>query len=181
MLSQHISYFFNPLIYYFFILVIPMSELNRYELLIQEFIESQEIKNGLLLPLLHFIQDKVGYVPSESVPNIAKAVNISRAEVHGVISYYHFFKTQPGGKHVLQICRAEACQACGSEELLTLAQEKLGCMSHQTSKNGVVSLESVYCLGLCATSPAIQIDERLYARVSTIQLEKLLTQLESTS
>jgi len=158
-----------------------MSELNRYELLIQEFIESQEIKNGLLLPLLHFIQDKVGYVPSESVPNIAKAVNISRAEVHGVISYYHFFKTQPGGKHVLQICRAEACQACGSEELLELAQEKLGCKSHQTSKDGVVSLEPVYCLGLCATSPAIQIDERLYARVSAIQLEKLLTQLESTS
>jgi formate dehydrogenase subunit gamma len=156
-----------------------MQEQNRCQMLIHEFMESESLGKGLLLPLLHFIQDRLGYIPADSVLDIGRVLNISRAEVHGVITYYHFFRTEPAGRHVLQICRAEACQACGSENLYSLAQEKLGCMPHKTSKNGAVTLEPVYCLGLCATSPAIQIDDRLYARVSAEKLEKLLLQLES--
>ena len=158
-----------------------MQEQNRCQMLIQEFMDSTRLDKGLLLPLLHFIQDRLGYIPPDSVLDIARVLNISRAEVHGVITYYHFFRTEPAGRHVLQICRAEACQACGSENLYSLAQEKLGCMPHETSKNGAVTLEPVYCLGLCATSPAIQIDDRLYARVSAEKLEKLLLQLGSAA
>jgi len=158
-----------------------MQEQNRCQMLIHEFMESTSLDKGLLLPLLHFIQDRLGYIPPDSALDIARVLNISRAEVHGVITYYHFFRTEPVGRHVLQICRAEACQACGSENLYSLAQEKLGCMPHETSKNGAVTLEPVYCLGLCATSPAIQIDDRLYARVSAEKLEKLLLQLGSAA
>jgi formate dehydrogenase subunit gamma len=158
-----------------------MQEQNRCQMLIHEFMESTSLDKGLLLPLLHFIQDRLGYIPPDSVVDIARVLNISRAEVHGVITYYHFFRSEPAGRHVLQICRAEACQACGSENLYSLAQEKLSCMPHETSKNGAVTLEPVYCLGLCATSPAIQLDDRLYARVSAEKLEKLLLQLESAA
>jgi len=136
---------------------------------------------GALLPLLHAIQDQVGFIPSDSVSEIAKALNLSRAEVHGVITYYHFFRTEPAGKHVVQVCRAEACQACGSDELLAMAEKTLGCKSHETSANGAVTLESVYCLGLCASSPAIQVNDKLHARMSTEKLKTILMQLEATS
>lgn len=136
---------------------------------------------GALLPLLHAIQDQVGFIPSDSVGEIAKALNLSRAEVHGVITYYHFFRTEPAGKHVVQVCRAEACQACGSDELLAIAEKTLGCKSHETSANGAVTLESVYCLGLCASSPAIQVNDKLHARMSTEKLKTILMQLEATS
>lgn len=136
---------------------------------------------GALLPLLHAIQDQVGFIPSDSVSEIAKALNLSRAEVHGVITYYHFFRTEPAGKNVVQVCRAEACQACGSDELLAIAEKTLGCKSHETSANGAVTLESVYCLGLCASSPAIQVNDKLHARMSTEKLKTILMQLEATS
>jgi len=136
---------------------------------------------GALLPLLHAIQDQVGFIPSGSVSEIAKALNLSRAEVHGVITYYHFFRTEPAGKNVVQVCRAEACQACGSDELLAIAEKTLGCKSHETSANGAVTLESVYCLGLCASSPAIQVNDKLHARMSTEKLKTILMQLEATS
>ena len=136
---------------------------------------------GALLPLLHAIQDQVGFIPSDSVSEIAKALNLSRAEVHGVITYYHFFRTEPAGKNVVQVCRAEACQACGSNELLAIAEKTLGCKSHETSANGAVTLESVYCLGLCASSPAIQVNDKLHARMSTEKLKTILMQLEATS
>jgi formate dehydrogenase subunit gamma len=134
-----------------------------------------------LLPLLHAIQEKLGFIPSDAVGDIAKGLNLSRAEVHGVITYYPFFRTEAPGRHVVQICRAEACQSCGSEALLALAEKTLGCQSHQTSANGAVTLESVYCLGLCASSPAIQVDDTLHARVSADQLKTILTQLEAAA
>jgi len=136
---------------------------------------------GALLPLLHAIQYQIGFIPSDSVSEIAKALNLSRAEVHGVITYYHFFRTEPAGKNVVQVCRAEACQACGSDELLAIAEKTLGCKSHETSANGAVTLESVYCLGLCASSPAIQVNDKLHARMSTEKLKTILMQLEATS
>ena len=120
-----------------------------------------------------------GYVPDEAVPLIAKELNLSHAEVHGVITYYHFFRTEPAGKHVVQVCRAEACQACGAEDLMALAEKTLGCKSHETTASGAVTLEPVYCLGLCASSPAIQVDDILHARVSAEKLKTILRQLEA--
>lgn len=129
---------------------------------------------GALLPLLHAVQEALGYVPDDAVPAIARALNLSRAEVHGVITYYHFFRREPAGRQVVQVCRAEACQACGAEDLLAQAERLLGCARHTTRGDGAVTLEPVYCLGLCASSPAIQIDDRLHARVTPARLEALL-------
>lgn len=112
---------------------------------------------------------------------IAEAMNLSRAEVHGVITYYHFFRSTPPGKHVIQICRAEACQACGSEELMAHAEQLLGCKSHETSADGAYSLEPVYCLGLCASSPAVQIDDKLHARMTAAKLQAAVAKLGSAA
>lgn len=129
---------------------------------------------GTLLPLLHAVQDALGHVPDDAVPEIARALKLSRAEVHGVITYYHFFRREAPGRTVVQVCRAEACQACGGEALLALAERMLGCERHSTRADGAVTLEPVYCLGLCASSPAVQIGEKLHARVSPQRLQGLL-------
>jgi formate dehydrogenase subunit gamma len=130
---------------------------------------------GALLPLLHAVQEALGHVPDAAVPSIASALNLSRAEVHGVITYYHFFRREPPGRTVVQVCRAEACQACGAEELLQHAEHVLACARHRTRADGAVTLEPVYCLGLCASSPAIQIDDRMFVRVTPARLEALLS------
>ena len=135
---------------------------------------------GALLPLLHAVQDALGYVPDDVVPAIARALNLSRAEVHGVITYYHFFRREPAGKTVVQVCRAEACRACGAEELLRHAEQILGCAQHATRVDGAVTLEPVYCLGLCASSPTVKINDRLHARVSPARLERLCQEAEAT-
>ena len=158
-----------------------MNDTSDQQVLIHALIESHRNMKGALLPLLHAIQDHIGHVPHESVSAIAEGLNLSRAEVHGVITYYHFFRTQPAGKHTLQVCRAEACQACGATQLMALAENILGCNSNATSANGAVTLEAAYCLGLCASSPAIQVDDRLYARVSAQKLKDILKQLEASS
>ena len=106
-----------------------------------------------------------------------RALNLSRAEVHGVVTYYHHFRRTPAGRHVVQVCRAEACQACGADELLAQAERIFGCRAHETRSDGAVTLEPVYCLGLCASSPALRIDERLHARVTPDQLDTLLAPL----
>lgn len=129
---------------------------------------------GALLPLLHAMQDALGHVPDDAVPEIARALRLSRAEVHGVITYYHFFRREAPGRQVVQVCRAEACQACGGEALLSLAERVLGCERHSTRADGAVTLEPVYCLGLCASSPAVQIGEKLHARVTPDRLQGLL-------
>jgi formate dehydrogenase subunit gamma len=129
---------------------------------------------GGLLPALHAVQDALGHVPPEAVPVLAEIFNLSRAEVHGVVSYYHHFRTRPPGRHIVEICRAEACQACGADELLAQAETLLGCASHQTRADGAVSVQPVYCLGLCASSPALRIDDRLHARVTPQRLQALL-------
>jgi formate dehydrogenase subunit gamma len=140
-------------------------------------IDAHRGQAGALLPLLHAIQEALGHVPPQAVPSIAEALNLSRAEVHGVITYYHFFRSEPPGRHVVQICRAEACQACGADALLAQAETLLGCASHATRADGAVTLEPVYCLGLCASSPAIQVDDRLHARVTPERLQQLARQL----
>jgi len=156
-----------------------MNDQQKQSASIRALIESHCTMQGALLPLLHAIQDLLGFIPPAAVPDIAEGLNLSRAEVHGVITYYHFFRSEPAGQHVVQVCRAEACQACGADALLALAEKTLGCTAHQTSASGQVTLEPVYCLGLCASSPAIQVDDRLHARMTPHKLTTLLTQLEA--
>lgn len=133
---------------------------------------------GGLLPILHAIQDEVGYIPPEAVPRIADSLNLSRAEVHGVISFYHDFRSEPAGRHVVHICRAESCQSLGAEALVAYACERLGTEVHGTSADGAVTLEPIYCLGNCALSPAIMIDRQVYGRVSRERLGVMLGALQ---
>lgn len=131
-------------------------------------------KPGALLPILHAVQDQLGYIPSVAVPVIGEVLNLSRAEVHGVISFYHLFRSTPPGQQILYICRAEACQSMGSRELEELAKKRLGIDYHQTSDDGRLSLEPVYCLGNCACAPSVMIDQQVYGRVSLEHLSALL-------
>lgn len=129
---------------------------------------------GNLLPILHGIQDSLGYIPQESVADIASSLNLSKAEVHGVISFYHYFRTTPPGKHVIRICRAESCQAMNSKALEHHAKESLGIDFHETTSDEQFSLEPVYCLGNCACSPSITIDDEVYGRVTPEKFDQLL-------
>ena len=131
-----------------------------------------------MLPVLHAIQDRLGYVPREAVAVNAHALNLSRADVHGVISFYHDFRTEPGGRHVIRLCQAEACQSVGSEALARHARARLGVDFHQTSPDGVFTLEPVYCLGGCACSPTMMVDGRLYGRVTPERFDRLVAALE---
>ena len=116
----------------------------------------------------------MGHIPATAVPVIAEVLNLSRAEVHGVISFYHLFRTEPPGARTLYLCRAEACQSMGARELEEYAKGKLGVEFHQTTEDGRFSLEPIYCLGNCACSPAVMIDEAVYGRVSAQRLDELL-------
>ena len=136
----------------------------------------REVPGGLL-PLLHAIQDSLGFVPADAVPSIAKALQLSRAEVHGVISFYHDFRAAPAGNHVLQICRAEACQALGARALEAHAKSSLGVDFGGTTADGAITLEAVYCLGNCACSPSVRLDDQIHARVDATRLDELLADL----
>jgi formate dehydrogenase subunit gamma len=124
-----------------------------------------------LLPVLHHLQDALGFVPPALVPEIALGLSLSRAEVHGVITYYHHFRSAPAGRHVVQICQAEACRANGADGLLAHASVRLACASGTTRADGIVTLEPVYCLGLCATGPAAMVDDHLRSRVSAATVD----------
>ncbi|HUV98713.1 MAG TPA: formate dehydrogenase subunit gamma [Gallionella sp.] len=139
-------------------------------------IAAQQNRPGALLPILHDIQDAFGYIPPDSVARIASALNLSRAEVHGVITYYHHFRTTPPAGHTIQICCAEACQSMGAERLVEHAEQRIA-----GRKPGEYSLQPVYCLGLCATSPAVMIDEKLHARVTPEKFDALLKNLGGKS
>jgi formate dehydrogenase subunit gamma len=154
-----------------------MTLQDRNRKAIELSITNNKDKPGALLPILHGIQDNIGYVPPEAVPMIASELNLSRAEVHGVISFYHFFRQTPPGRHTLQICQAESCQAMGSEALTSHAKSVLNIGFHQTTADEEFSLEPVYCLGNCACSPAVMIDDEVYGRVTPERLEQLLDQL----
>jgi len=132
---------------------------------------------GPLLPLLHALQGAFGFVPAAAHLPICDALNISRAELHGVISFYHDFRDSPAGRHVVRICRAEACQAMGGTALAQSALSKLGLDWHGTTSNGAVTIEPVYCLGLCACAPAAMVDDRVVGRVDVARLDKLLAEL----
>ena len=133
---------------------------------------------GPLIEVLHAIQAELGYVPPAAVPLVAAELNLSRAEVHGVVSFYHFFRSTRPGAHTVSVCRAESCQAVGGEALAEHARTRLGVNFHETTSDGRFSLEPVYCLGNCACSPAVMIDDRLHGRVTPERFDALLSEAD---
>ena len=134
---------------------------------------------GALLPVLHTIQGKLGFVPPDAVPMMAAALNLSRAEIHGVIGFYHDFRSEPAGEHTVHLCRAEACQAMGSRELEDHAKERLSIDYGETTGDGLFTLEPVYCLGNCACSPSLRVNDDLHARVTAEKFDELIAQMEA--
>lgn len=132
---------------------------------------------GPLLPILHSVQAAFGYVPQEVVPLIAERLNMTGAEVHGVVSFYHDFRTEPAGRHVVRLCRSEACQAMGSDALAAAAGERLGVTLHGTTADGAVTLEPVYCLGMCACGPAAMVDDKVVGRLDAAKLAAILDEV----
>ena len=130
---------------------------------------------GPLIEILHGVQASLGFVPAAAVPVIAEGLNLSRAEVHGVVTFYHFFRNHPVGRHVVRLCQAESCQAMGASALAAHAKERLGIDFHETSADGAFTLEPVYCLGNCACSPALMIDGDLLGRVTVQDFDDLVT------
>jgi formate dehydrogenase subunit gamma len=129
---------------------------------------------GALLPVLHAVQEALTYVPKDAVPLIARELNLSIAEVHGVVSFYHYFLQERPGRHVLHLCRAEACQALGSVALEAHAKATLGVDFHGTTRDGAITLEPVYCLGNCALGPSMMIDQQLHGRVTAERFDALV-------
>ncbi|HKJ61630.1 MAG TPA: formate dehydrogenase subunit gamma [Hyphomicrobiales bacterium] len=132
---------------------------------------------GPLLPILLGVQQEFGFVPQAALRIIAEKLNLSRAEVHGVMTFYHDFREQPAGRHVLKICRAEACQAMGGDHMAERAQEALGVGWNETAEDGSVTLEPVYCLGLCACAPSAMLDGRVVGRLDDDRLEKIIDEV----
>jgi formate dehydrogenase subunit gamma len=141
-------------------------------------ISAQCRQEGATLPILHALQEAFGHVPEAAVTMVAQALNLSRAEVHGVVTFYHDFRREPPGHHVLKLCRAEACQAAGGNALAARAQASLGVAIGETSPDRRVTLEPVYCLGLCATAPAAMLDGRLVGRLDQKGLDALLAEAQ---
>jgi formate dehydrogenase subunit gamma len=136
---------------------------------------------GALMPILHAVQERFGFVPEEAIPILARKLNLSRAEVHGVIHFYHDFRKDMPGDHIIQVCRAEACQAMGSVALEEHVKKKLDIDFGETSKDGRFTLEPVYCLGNCACTPSIRIDDDIHARVTPEHFDRLLEALPEKS
>jgi formate dehydrogenase subunit gamma len=132
---------------------------------------------GPLLQVLHAVQDGLGYIPPEAVPIIAEALNLSRAEVHGVVTFYHYFRQAPAGRHVIQVCQAEACRSMHSEALTEHAKQRLGIDLHQTTADGRFTLDPVYCLGNCACAPSMMVDGELHGRVTAERFDSIVNEL----
>jgi formate dehydrogenase subunit gamma len=133
---------------------------------------------GATLVILHALQEAFGYVPEPAIPMIAAALNLSRAEVHGVFTFYHDFRHKPAGRHVLKLCRAEACQAAGGDALAARAESKLGVAIGHTTADQLVTLEPIYCLGLCATAPSAMLDGRLVGRLDEARIDALIAEAQ---
>ena len=146
---------------------------------IQAEVDALKHKPGALLPILHALQDRIGFIPEAAVPIIADALHQTRAEVHGVISFYHHFRTTPPGRHVVQICRAEACQSVGARQLEAHAKARLGVDYHQTTPDREITLEAVYCLGNCACGPSIRVDDSIRGRVTPEAFDELIDELQT--
>jgi formate dehydrogenase subunit gamma len=136
-----------------------------------------DVKGGTLV-ILHALQEAFGYVPEPAIPMIASALNLSRAEVHGVFTFYHDFRREPAGRHVLKLCRAEACQAAGGDALAARAEAKLGIALGNTTPDQRVTLEPIYCLGLCATAPSAMLDGRVVGRLNEARIDALVAEAQ---
>jgi formate dehydrogenase subunit gamma len=143
-----------------------------------EIIAEHKQLEGPTLVILHALQESFGYVPEPAIPIIALALNLSRAEVHGVFTFYHDFRHQPAGRHVLKLCRAEACQAAGGDALAARAEAKLGISLGNTTPDERVTLEPIYCLGLCATAPSAMLDGRVVGRLDEARIDALLAEAQ---
>lgn len=142
----------------------------------RDLVDSAKDAPGALLPILHMLQETFGYIDREAEPLIAEALNISRAEVHGVVTFYHDFRQSPPPAHTLKLCRAEACQSMGGDRLAARAIARLGVGFGETTSDGRTVLESVYCLGLCSAAPSAMLDGRITARLDDTKLDALLTE-----
>ena len=142
-------------------------------------IEDLKGLEGPLLPILHGIQEEFGYVPQETLPVIADALNISRAEVHGVVTFYHDYRSHPAGRHVLKLCQAEACQSMGSDATTARLKQLLGIGFHETTKDGSVTLEPIYCLGLCACAPSAMLDGEVIGRLDADKIDEIVAEVRS--
>jgi len=154
----------------------PSPEATIDSVEIDRIISSHIDLEGPLLPILHALQDAFGFLPSQAHAPIAEALNISRAELHGVISFYHDFHNAPKGRHVLKICRAEACQSVGGTALAEKTLAKLGLDWHGTTADGAVTVEPVYCLGLCACAPAVMIGDKVIGRVDATRMDTIISE-----
>ncbi|MCV7421850.1 formate dehydrogenase subunit gamma [Mycobacterium yunnanensis] len=133
-----------------------------------------EGQRGALLPILHAIQEALGYVPREAIPVLAERLNLSRADVHGVVSFYHDFRSEPAGRTTVKICRAEACQSVGSTQLVDHVRDRYGMELGDTLDDGAMTVEQVFCLGNCALGPTVQVGARLHGRVDPAKLTRLI-------
>jgi formate dehydrogenase subunit gamma len=143
-----------------------------------EIIAEHAGQEGATLVILHALQEAFGYVPEAAIPMVAQALNLSRAEVHGVFTFYHDFRHKPAGRHVLKLCRAEACQAAGGDALAARAEAKLGVSLGNTTADDRVTLEPIYCLGLCATAPSAMLDGRVIGRLDEARLDALVAEAQ---
>lgn len=140
-------------------------------------IEAFNRLEGPLLPILHGLQDEFGFVPTESLPVVAEALNLSNAEVHGVVTFYHDYRRAPAGRHVLKLCQAEACQSMGSDAVAAMVKAALGIGFHETAQDGSVTLEPVYCLGLCACAPAAMLDGDVIGRLDAGKVDEIVAEV----
>ena len=155
------------------------SQGTETEAQVAAIIEELKGLEGPLLPILHGVQEEFGYVPTEALPVIADALNLSRAEVHGVVTFYHDYRSQPAGRHVLKLCQAEACQSMGSDAIAAQVKAALGVDFHQTAADGSVTLEPVYCLGLCACAPAAMLDGEVIGRVDADTIAEIAAEVRT--
>ena len=132
-----------------------------------------------LLEILHDLQEHLGFIPEAALPALAKALNLSRAEVHGVVTFYHDYRREPAGRHVIKVCRAEACQSMGANELVAMIERFLKVKLGQTTADGAITLEAAYCLGNCALSPAVMVDDQLVGRVDAKKFETIVAECRS--
>jgi formate dehydrogenase subunit gamma len=151
----------------------PLTDVEQAAVL--RIVAEHKSRPGPLIEILHGVQASLGYVPAGAVPVIAAGLNLSRAEVHGVVTFYHFFRDHPVGRQVVRLCQAESCQAMGAAALTAHAKRRLGIEFHETSADGAFTLEPVYCLGNCACSPALMIDGDLMGRVTPQDFDDMVT------
>ncbi|MGL3821750.1 formate dehydrogenase subunit gamma [Sphingopyxis sp. R3-92] len=151
--------------------------LEEAKAFVDDWVQREGAGRDQLLPLLHAVQDEIGYIDDTLVPAIAAALNLSRADVHGVLTFYHDYRRQPAGRHIVKLCRAESCQARGGAAIEAAAAERLGVAMGETRRDGQVTLEPVYCLGLCAIGPNALVDGRPVARIDAATLDRIAIEI----